>query len=102
MPSQEVRATAAGTLEVLSTSAITPLNGEQGTYIYLQQDLVDRQIIDIQGDGLRDQQVTGVFQANDAGSFLEFLARIPGVSVMSSPDRSRYVVTQRAERTSEK
>lgn len=49
VPSQEVRATAAGTLEVLSTSAITPLNGEQGTYIYLQQDLVDRQIIDIHG-----------------------------------------------------
>jgi len=49
IPSQEVRETAAGTLEVLSTSAITPLNGEQGTYIYLQQDLVDRQIIDIHG-----------------------------------------------------
>ena len=49
VPSQEVRETAAGTLQVLSTSAITPLNGEQGTYIYLQQDLVDRQIIDIHG-----------------------------------------------------
>lgn len=59
----------------------------------------NRQLIDIQGDGLRDQQVTGVFQANDAGSFLEFLARIPGVSVVTSSDRSRYVVRQRAERT---
>ena len=49
VPSQEVRETAAGTLQVLSTSAITPLTGEQGTYIYLQQDLVDRQIIDIHG-----------------------------------------------------
>lgn len=49
VPSQEVRETAAGTLQVLSTNAITPLNGEQGTYIYLQQDLVDRQIIDIHG-----------------------------------------------------
>jgi magnesium transporter len=49
VPSQEVRETAACTLQVLSTSAITPLNGEQGTYIYLQQDLVDRQIIDIHG-----------------------------------------------------
>ena len=49
VPSQEVRETAAGTLQVLSTNAITPLNGEQGTFIYLQQDLVDRQIIDIHG-----------------------------------------------------
>jgi transmembrane sensor len=62
----------------------------------------NRQVIDIQGEGLRDQEVTGVFQANDAGSFLEFLARIPGVSVTSSPDRARYVVTQRAEHTREK
>ena len=54
----------------------------------------NRQVIDIQGDGLRDQQVTGVFQANDAGSFLEFLARIPGVTVVTAPDRSRYVVRQ--------
>ena len=49
VPSQEVRETAAGTLEVLSTNAITPLTGEQGTFIYLQQDLVDRQIIDVHG-----------------------------------------------------
>lgn len=48
VPSQEVRETSAGTLEVLSTQAITPLH-EQGSYIYLQQDLVDRQIIDIHG-----------------------------------------------------
>jgi len=48
VPSREVRETAAGTLEVLSTKAITPLK-EQGTYIYLQQDLVDRQIIDVHG-----------------------------------------------------
>lgn len=48
VPSQEVRETSAGTLQVLSTQAITPLN-EQGNFIYLQQDLVDRQIIDIHG-----------------------------------------------------
>jgi sporulation protein YlmC with PRC-barrel domain len=48
VPSQEVRETAAGTLQVLSTQAITPLQ-EQGNFIYLQQDLVDRQIIDIHG-----------------------------------------------------
>jgi len=60
----------------------------------------NRQVIDIRGDGLRDQEVTGVFQANDAGSFLEFLARIPGVTVVTSTDRSRYVVSQRADRGS--
>jgi transmembrane sensor len=54
----------------------------------------NRQIIDIHGDSLRDQQVTGVFQANDASSFLEFLARTPGVTVAISSDRSRYVVSQ--------
>ena len=48
VPSQEVRETPAGTLEVTSPQAITPL-GEQGNFIYLQQDLVDRQIIDIHG-----------------------------------------------------
>lgn len=48
VPSQEVRETSAGTLQVLSTQAITPLQ-DQGNFIYLQQDLVDRQIIDIHG-----------------------------------------------------
>ena len=48
VPSQEVRESAAGTLEVLSAQAVMPLN-DQGTYIYLQQDLVDRQIIDVHG-----------------------------------------------------
>jgi magnesium transporter len=48
VPSQEVRETPAGTLQVLSANAIIPLS-EQGTYIYLQQDLVDRQIIDVHG-----------------------------------------------------
>lgn len=48
VPSQEVQETPAGTLEVTSPQAITPLS-EQGNFIYLQQDLVDRQIIDIHG-----------------------------------------------------
>jgi sporulation protein YlmC with PRC-barrel domain len=48
VPSHEVQETAAGTLEVTSTEALTPL-GEQGSFIYLQQDLMDRQIIDIHG-----------------------------------------------------
>ncbi|MGA8044295.1 MAG: CBS domain-containing protein [Terracidiphilus sp.] len=48
VPSQDVMETPAGTLELRSGGAMAPLE-EQGTYLYLQQDLVDRQIIDIHG-----------------------------------------------------
>jgi magnesium transporter len=48
VPSQEVMETPAGTLELRSAGALVPLKDE-GNYIYLQQDLVDRQIIDIHG-----------------------------------------------------
>lgn len=48
VPSQEVRETAAGTLELVAPDSIIPLK-EQENYIFLQQDLVDRQIIDIHG-----------------------------------------------------
>ena len=48
VPSQEVRETAAGTLQLLALESVIPLN-EQENYIFLQQDLVDRQIIDIHG-----------------------------------------------------
>jgi magnesium transporter len=48
VPSHEVRETPAGTLELRSPETLTPLN-DQGNYLYLAQDLVDRQIIDIHG-----------------------------------------------------
>src|SRR5580700_11434253 len=48
VPSQDVMETAAGTLELRSAGAMVPLVDE-GNYLYLQQDLVDRQIIDIHG-----------------------------------------------------
>ncbi len=48
VPSQEVMETPAGTLELRSAGALVPLQDE-GNYLYLQQDLVDRQIIDIHG-----------------------------------------------------
>ncbi len=48
VPSQEVMETPAGTLELRSPKALVPLKDE-GNYLYLQQDLVDRQIIDIHG-----------------------------------------------------
>ena len=48
VPSEEVMETPAGTLELRSSGALVPLKDE-GNYLYLQQDLVDRQIIVIHG-----------------------------------------------------
>src|SRR5208283_4149266 len=48
VPSQDIMETPAGTLELRSAGALVPLQ-DQGNYLYLQQDLVDRQIIDIHG-----------------------------------------------------
>ena len=48
VPSQDVMETPAGTLELRSAGAMVPL-ADQGNYLYLQQDLIDRQIIDIHG-----------------------------------------------------
>ncbi len=48
VPSEEVMETPAGTLELRSPAALEP-HKENGNYLYLQQDLVDRQIIDIHG-----------------------------------------------------
>jgi flagellar motility protein MotE (MotC chaperone)/sporulation protein YlmC with PRC-barrel domain len=48
VPSHEVMETPAGTLELRSAGALAPLE-DQGNYLYLAQDLVDRQIIDIHG-----------------------------------------------------
>ncbi|HZP04483.1 MAG TPA: CBS domain-containing protein [Terracidiphilus sp.] len=49
IPSQDVMETPAGTLELRSTDALVPLKKAEGNFLYLQQDLVDRQIIDIHG-----------------------------------------------------
>ena len=48
VPSQDVMETPAGTLELRTTGGLAPLK-DGGNYLYLQQDLVDRQIIDIHG-----------------------------------------------------
>jgi sporulation protein YlmC with PRC-barrel domain/flagellar motility protein MotE (MotC chaperone) len=48
VPSQDVMETPAGTLELRSAGALTPLE-DQSNYLYLKQDLIDRQIIDIHG-----------------------------------------------------
>ena len=48
VPAQEVIETPAGTLEIRSAAALVPLKDE-GNFLFLQRDLVDRQIIDING-----------------------------------------------------
>jgi sporulation protein YlmC with PRC-barrel domain/CBS domain-containing protein len=48
VPSQEVMETPAGTLELRHPDALVPLK-DDGNFIYLKQDLIDRQIIDIHG-----------------------------------------------------
>jgi magnesium transporter len=48
VPSQEVMETPAGTLELRSADALVPLK-DGDNFLYLKQDLVDRQIIDING-----------------------------------------------------
>ena len=48
VPSNQVMETPAGTLELRSPSALHPLRGDEN-YLFLQQDLIDRQIIDIHG-----------------------------------------------------
>lgn len=45
---QDVMETPAGALELRSTDSLTPLKDE-GNFLFLQQDLLDRQIIDIHG-----------------------------------------------------
>jgi len=48
VPSNQVMETPAGTLELRSPGALSPLKGDEN-YLFLQQDLIDRQIIDIHG-----------------------------------------------------
>src|ERR1035437_3360633 len=48
VPSQDVMETPAGSLVLRSIKALAPLD-DQSNYLYLQQDLIDRQIIDIHG-----------------------------------------------------
>jgi flagellar motility protein MotE (MotC chaperone)/sporulation protein YlmC with PRC-barrel domain len=48
VPSQDVMETPAGSLVLRSSGAMVPLE-DQGNYLYLHQDLIDRQIIDIHG-----------------------------------------------------
>lgn len=53
----------------------------------------NRDAIEIADAGLRQQQVTGVFQANDPTSFMTFLAQIPTVKIHQMED-GRHIVTR--------
>ena len=48
VPAQDVMETPAGTLELRSSGDLPPLN-DGSNYLFLQQDLIDRQIIDVHG-----------------------------------------------------
>ena len=52
----------------------------------------NRHHIRIESPGLQEQQVTGVFQANDSASFLAFLAGIRGVKIETDA-QGHHVVT---------
>ncbi len=50
--------------------------------------------IEIRSVDLRNQEVTGVFDANDPDSFTEFLSALPDVTIDRSPDGKLAVVSQ--------
>jgi transmembrane sensor len=45
--------------------------------------------IQIEGEALRNEQLTGVFKANDPESFLEFVGRMPGVRIERDTNNKR-------------
>lgn len=51
----------------------------------------NRQRILIESDALRAEEVTGVFQANDAAAFLAFITGLPGVSVRANEQGDHVV-----------
>ena len=56
----------------------------------------NRQHILIRSAPLREQQVTGVFQANDSASFLAFISRVPGVRVTTTEQGHHLVSLEQA------
>jgi transmembrane sensor len=56
----------------------------------------NRERIDIEGLELRNQEITGVFEANNPASFMAFLAKIPDVVVERTGDKRVIVTEERA------
>jgi transmembrane sensor len=53
----------------------------------------NRREILIESEKLKSQEVTGSFEINDPSSFLEFVAKIPGVSIEQEADSTKVVST---------
>jgi len=90
------------TRQPVATDATTVVAWTQRKLIFAHRPLADvaaefnrynRQSIEIRGAELRSQEISGVFQANDPGSFLTFLARLPDVHIEKSPDNLHFIVT---------
>lgn len=54
----------------------------------------NRERIEIQSPKLRNEEITGVFEANNTESFMSFLAKIPGVTIERDAGDRRLIVTQ--------
>jgi transmembrane sensor len=53
--------------------------------------------IEIASDELKSQEVTGVFEAKDPGSFVAFLSNIPGVEIRAARDGSHIVILHKTQ-----
>jgi transmembrane sensor len=54
----------------------------------------NRRSIQIEDSALRDEEVTGNFQANDPDSFVDFLAKLPGVAIRRDADHISITVAR--------
>jgi len=54
----------------------------------------NRERIEIQSAPLRNQEITGVFEANNPESFMTFLTKLPEVTVERSTDDGRFIVRE--------
>jgi len=54
----------------------------------------NRERIEIQSAQLRDQEITGVFEANNPESFMTFLTKLPDVTVERSIGDGRFIVRE--------
>jgi transmembrane sensor len=61
----------------------------------------NRHRIVIRTDALRNEEVSGVFQSNDIGSFVAFLSNIPGVSVTTDSSGAHIVTLQQTKQSKE-
>ncbi|HEY2402595.1 MAG TPA: FecR domain-containing protein [Steroidobacteraceae bacterium] len=99
---EQVTLGAHATRKPVAADTTTAVAWTQRKLIFAHRQLADvaaefnrynRQSIEIRSAELRSQEISGVFQANDPGSFLTFLARLPDVHIEKSPDNLHFIVT---------